>query len=274
MEWGLAGILKVVLGVALGVPLAFYFLQDRLIFQRQTLPEEQRLLIEQRHPSAQSLFIQAADGTRLHAWHLKPAPGAPLVLYFGGNAEEVSWMLALARLHAPGAGWLLVDYRGYGASEGAPSERALVSDGLQWYDHARQNLGSQNIVLFGRSLGSGVAVQIAAVRPLGGVILVAPYDSLRDVAKHHYPLLPVGLILKHSFDSAQHAPQIEARLLCLAAPRDEVIPMVHSKRLYDAWKGPKRWVELRGAGHNSIDQAPAFWPEVEDFLDKNNAKPA
>lgn len=273
MEWGLAGsILKVVLGVAVGLPLVLYFFQDQLIFHPQPLSEAHRALIAQRFPSAESLFIRASDGTRLHAWHLKASPGKPLVLYFGGNAEQVSWMMAQATLHAPGTGWLLVDYRGYGASAGSPSESVLGSDGLQWYDHAKEKLGSQDIVLFGRSLGSGVAVQIAAARAVSGVILVAPFGSLVDLAKHYYPFLPVSWMLKHRFDSAQRAPGVRAPLLCLVAQRDEVIPVVHSKRLYDAWAGPKKWVELLGAGHNSTDDAPVFWEAIREFLDKNNER--
>jgi uncharacterized protein len=273
MEWGLAGsILKVALGVAIGLPLLLYFLQDQLIFHPQPVPESRRALTAQRFTSAESLFIRAADGTRLHAWHLKGAPGAPLVLYFGGNAEEVSWMIAQATLNTPSTGWLLVDYRGYGSSEGAPSESALASDGLQWHDHAKEKLGSQDIVVFGRSLGSGVAVHIAAAREVGGVILIAPFDSLVHVAKHYYPFLPVAWMLKHPFDSVQRAPGIAAPLLCLVAARDEVIPVVHSKRLYDAWAGPKRWLELKGAGHNSTDDAPPFWGAIRDFLEKKNER--
>jgi pimeloyl-ACP methyl ester carboxylesterase len=256
MEWGL------VLGVVLAFPLALYFLQDHLIFHPQRMPEASRALIAER---AESVFIQAPDGTRLHAWYRK---GSPLVIYFGGNAEEVSWMLARAAHHTPGTGWLLVDYRGYGSSDGAPSEKELAADALLWHDHATEKLGAQNVIVFGRSLGSGVAVQVAAARPVGGLILVAPYDSLTSVARHYYPYLPVRWMLKHPFDSLGRASSITAPLLCLVAERDEVIPVVHSKRLFDAWKGPKRWVELLGAGHNSTDDAPAFWQAIREFLVK------
>jgi len=262
MEWGVFG-LKVGAGVALAL-LALFFVQERLIFHPQPGPRAA--------PGADSVFIDAGDGTRLHAWHVKAAPGAPLVLYFGGNAEEVSWMVAEAPRRAPGIAWLLVDYRGYGASEGKPSEKALVSDALRWHQEARTF--SEKIFLFGRSLGSGVAVQLAGSRPVDGVILVAPYDSMVALGAHHYPFLPVSWMLKHRFDSVRRAPQITAPLLCLVAERDEIIPLVHSKRLYDAWKGPKRWVELLGAGHNSTDGAPQFWSAIRSFLDKKNEKPA
>ena len=107
--------------------------QDSLIFHPQPLEESRRAALASR-PGVESVFIHAADGVRLHAWHVK---GDPLVIYFGGNAEEVSWMLDDAARRAPGVGWLLVDYRGYGSSGGSPSEKALVSDALQWYDHVQ-----------------------------------------------------------------------------------------------------------------------------------------
>jgi pimeloyl-ACP methyl ester carboxylesterase len=272
MELGAVGsIVKILLGAAIALPAAAYLLQDRLIFQPQRMPEGQRAEVLRSHPGVRSRFLEASDGTRLHAWEVASAPGAPLVIYFGGNAEDVSWMIGEARRRAPDAAWLLVDYRGYGSSGGSPSEQALVSDALQWFDAAKAGSG---VFVFGRSLGSGVAVQLAAQRRVDGVILVAPFDSLVEVAGHHYPFLPVSWLLRHRFDSAARAGAIDAPLLCLAAERDEVIPVVHAKRLFGAWAGPKRWVELAGAGHNSTDGAPQFWDAIRSFLEKNNEKPA
>ena len=259
MEWGVG------LGFgALLLSAALYFLQDAMIFHPQPVPEAQRAMTA-RH--ARSLFVEAHDGTRLHAWH---RPGTPLVVYFGGNAEEVSWMLRAAMRETPGTGWLLVDYRGYGSSGGKPSEAALVADGLVLFDHARRALDARRIVLFGRSVGSGVAVQVAAARRADGLILVAPYDSLTSLGQHHYPLLPVRWLLKHRFDSLAAAREVQAPALFLVAAHDEVVPPVHSRRLFDAWGGPKRWVALEGAGHNSTDDAPAFWPAIREFLVQPN----
>lgn len=258
MEWGL------VLGALLALPAALYLFQERLIFHPRPMSEASRALIAER---AQSVFIHAADGTRLHAWHRS---GSPLTIYFGGNAEEVSWMLSRVSHYAPGAGWLLVDYRGYGSSAGAPSEKDLVADALLWHDYATRQLGAKKVVAFGRSLGSGVAVQLAAARPVAGVVLVAPFDSLTSLARHYYPFLPVAWMLKHPFESAERARSLTVPLLCLVAERDEVIPVVHSKRLFEAWNGPKRWVELKGAGHNSTDDAPAFWQAIREFLGQSD----
>lgn len=270
MEWGAAAsLLKIVAAGAVALPLALWFLQERLIFFPQPIPEARRAEIVQSFLGVESVFLEAADGTRLHAWHVKAqAPDAPLVLYFGGNAEEVSWMIPRVRREAPQAGWLLVDYRGYGSSGGSPSQKALVSDALLWHDYATKR--STRLFVLGRSLGSGTAVPLAAERPVQGVILIAPFDSLVALGRRHYPFLPVRWMLKHPFDSVALAPSIAAPLLCVVAERDEIIPVVHSQRLYEAWGGAKRWVMLPGAGHNNTDDAPELWSAIRGFLEKKS----
>jgi len=266
----LAEALKFAAALAVGLPLFLYFAQDRLIFFRQPLADARRAEIARRFPAASEVSLSAADGTRLHAWHVRAS--GPLVLYFGGNAEEVSWMLEVVgdpeKGETPGVAWLLVDYRGYGASEGSPSERALVADALAFYDRAASLPGVEagRIAAFGRSLGSGVAVALAAKRALRAVVLVSPFDSLAAVGKRHYPYLPVNWMLKHRFDSASLAPTLGTPLLCLAAARDDIIPPVHAERLFAAWGGPKRWVLLPGADHNGTDASPQFWPAIRAFL--------
>jgi len=271
MEGLIAAVLKVSAAVAVGLPLVVYFAQDALIFYRQPLQESRRAEVARRFPAVQEVFIQSKDGTKLHAWQARAAGAgsekAPLVLYFGGNAEEVSWMLE-GLDQAPGVSWLIVNYRGYGLSEGSPGEAALVSDALQWFDYAMTLPGAdpKRMFAFGRSLGSGVAVALAAQRPLAGLILVTPYDSLAAVAKRYYWYLPVDLLLKHRFDSIALAPALKQPLLCLIAERDEVIPPVHGERLFDAWGGEKRKIMLQESGHNSTDAHPMFWTSIREFL--------
>ena len=255
------------------MPLAVYFLQDSLIFYRQPLAASQREALARR-PDVAEVWLTAADGTRVHAWHLKAGPA--LVLYFGGNAEEVSWMIEEARTEAPGVSWLLLDYRGYGLSEGSPSQKALIADALALYDHAAglPGVDSGRLYAFGRSLGSGVAVALAAQRPLRGLILSTPYDSLRAVAARYYWFLPVRWLLKHPFDSVALAPRLDTPLLCLIAGRDEVVPPAHAERLYEAWRGPKRRVFLASATHNTTDEAAEFWPSIRAFLGNPGDNPA
>ena len=231
---------KIGLALAVGLPLVVYFAQDGLIFQRQPISAATHAQILRRHPAVADVFVDAAGGVRVHAWYLKSGPD--LVLYFGGNAEEVSWMLDAAGTEMPHVSWLLMNYRGYGRSGGSPSEKALVADALALYDHAVKLPGvdARRIYAFGRSLGSGPAVALAAERQLAGLILVTPFDSLAAVAKRYYWYLPVDWLLRHRFDSIALAPKLRQPLLCLIAERDEVIPPVHGERLYAAWGGAKR----------------------------------
>jgi pimeloyl-ACP methyl ester carboxylesterase len=212
--------------------------------------------------------IIAADGIKLRGWLVKGKGSlTPIVIYFGGNAEEVSWLADVAE-HFAGWSLLLVNFRGYGESEGKPGEKELLGDGLAIHDYVkrRPDVNPEHIVAMGRSLGSGVAVNLAAHRTLKGVILVSPYDSIVEVARRHYPFLPVSLMLRHRFDSLSLAPQIGAPLLCLVATEDRVIPVSHSRALFEAWHGSKTWREIARSSHDSIAGEPDYWRSITDFL--------
>src|SRR5215471_14138139 len=223
--------LQIVAGVALAIPLLIWQFQERLIFFPRPLESRPA-----QRSNLEDVAIPAADGTKLRGWLVKGAGArAPLVIYFGGNAEEVSWMVQVAGKFA---GWslLLVNYRGYGQSEGKPSESALFADALAIHDYAksRADVNPERIVAMGRSLGTGVAVHLAAERKLRGVILVSPYDSLVAAGSRHYPFLPVSLMLRHRFDSLSRAPRIDAPLLTLVAGDDRIVPPQHSRALFEA----------------------------------------
>jgi hypothetical protein len=252
--------------VALGFPVLIYFLQERMIFFPQPLLQDPL----QANPGAaiEEVNLVTPDGVRLQGWLVEAKAmqtPAPLLIYFGGNAEEVSWLASTGGRYA---GWslLLVNYRGYGGSEGKPGEAELFADALQIYDYAARRAPGGRVALMGRSLGSGVAVYLAAQRPVAGVILVSPYDSVESVARGVYPYLPIGLLLKHRFDSLARAPGIKAPLLCLVASGDRVIPQPHSARLYAAWGGTKQWREIRPADHDSLAGEPDYWRAIGDFL--------
>lgn len=260
--------ITVFLGAAIGLSALLYFAQDRLIFYPQAAPHFPPQAADM---EIGEVRIPTEDGLTLRGWLAKPASvdarRLPLAIYFGGNAEEVSHMAALAgRLQ----GWslLAVNYRGYGGNAGSPSERALCADALVLHDWAtgRPDVDPARIVAIGRSLGSGVAVYLADQRPLAGVVLVTPYDSLRAVAQRHYPYAPVSLLLKHTFDSIERAPRISASMLMLAARRDYVVPVAHAQALLSKWAGPKTWREFAEAGHNDLDADPQYWEAIAAFL--------
>ncbi|MDG9668823.1 lysophospholipase [Hahella sp. CR1] len=242
----------------------FWLYQDRMIFFPQAVDAGNRSRLK----SIEFKFEH--DGVTLSGWFQRGEISArkPLLLYFGGNGEEVSWN-AWEMEKLPVESFLLMNYRGYGDSEGAPGEEALVGDAVALYDHLTRKLkiDPQHIVLLGRSLGSGVAVQLADRRPVRAVVLTTPFDSLAAVGKQHYPWLPVGLLVRHPFNSLVHAATIKAPALALLAGRDRVVPMEHGQRLMAAWGGPQRTVTLDRADHNDISMYPEYWRAISQFIE-------
>ena len=258
MEW-----LLIVAAIVIGVPAAAWLAQDGLIFFPQPLDSTAHL-----PPHAAPLVVSAADGSRLAGWITQgTAKPAPAVIYFGGNAEEVSHTLADPRWPRE---WSIVaiNYRGYGKSEGKPGERELANDALAIYDAvaAREGIDPKRLVVFGRSLGSAIATHVAVERPASGVILVSPYDSLSAVGRHHYPFLPVSVLLKHRFDAETDARRCRMPMLTIVASSDSIIPAERSQALYDAWAGPKSWEVVPRSDHNSLGATSEFWNAVAKVL--------
>ena len=252
--------------VLLGFPLLIYLFQERLIFFPQPLTKDP--LKTNTGAAIEEVTLVTASQVKLNGWLVKAATTqtpAPLLIYFGGNAEEVSWLASTAGQYA---GWslLMFNYRGYGRSEGRPGEAELFADALQIYDYAASRAPGGRVAVMGRSLGSGVAVYLAAERPVAGAVLISPYDSIESVAKGIYPFLPIGLMLKHRFDSIARAPGIKVPLLCLVASDDRVIPRVHSERLYAAWGGKKQWQAIPHTAHDDIAGEPGYWTAIAEFL--------
>jgi pimeloyl-ACP methyl ester carboxylesterase len=265
MLWFLALIVLVVVAISVAV----YFKQDELIFYPQPLDQAGIGALERSLARSERFELQTDDGVHLRGWFLRAeADGpAPLLIYFGGNAEEVSWVLPeLSRIR----GWsaLVVNYRGYGGSEGRPSERALCHDALLLYDRviSRADVDPHRVVVMGRSLGTGVATYLASQRPLSAVVLVSPYDSLIAIAQTVYPFLPVRLLLRHRFESVVRAPSIKIPLLAVSAAHDTLIPPERSRRLVEAWGGPARLEILDGRDHNNIHGHPLYWDLITKFL--------
>lgn len=258
-------VIKLLFIVYLLVLVLVYFFQDRMIFMTQPISD-----LYTRQFQRYAISFQR-DEAVLHGWHIKHAgaESSPLIIYYGGNAEEVSGNL-LDLIRFPPASLLFINYRGYGSSLGKPTEQALVDDALYIVDEIVKSEGidPQRIVLMGRSLGSGIAVQVAAKRKVGAVILVTPFDSLVNVARSHYPMFPVGLLIRHRFDSIKHAGDVSVPVLCLMGTADRVIPNRLTERLVNAWKGPIETVAIEQAGHNDIQLFPEYWSAIGSFLEK------
>jgi fermentation-respiration switch protein FrsA (DUF1100 family) len=215
--------------------------------------------------------LQARDGKRLAGvLALPPVSRPPLVILFGGNAQEVTSFAPSVSTTYGERAVLLVNYRGYGASEGRPGEAALVGDGIEIFDWAarRADIDASRIALHGVSLGTGVAVQVAAARPPKCVVLTSPFASALDIARDIYPWLPVAWLLRHPFDSAARAPALRMPALVLTGGADTLIPPRHSERLASLWGGPVERVSFEGFGHNDLDLNPRYAATIREFLDR------
>ena len=178
-------------------------------------------------------------------------------LYFGGNAEDVSTAVAALTRIFPGTAVYAMHYRSYGGSTGQPTEAALVADALALFDQIAP--ANPHITLVGRSLGSGVAAQVAAARAPQRLVLVTPYDSIAALAAKQFPYVPVRWLLRDRFDSVERAGQLRVPTTLVIAGRDQVIPPAHSERLASAFApGVANVVRLTNAGHNDVSSAPGY----------------
>ena len=203
-----------------------------------------------------STVTLAVDGANVVVTVAERA-GPSAVVYFGGNAEDVSQSLAPLAAAFPDRALYLMHYRGYGGSSGTPSETALVADALRLFDHVRTQ--HANIVVIGRSLGSGVAVQLASARPAERLVLVTPYDSLQGLAARQFPYVPVRWLLRDKFASVAYAAKITAPTLLIAAEYDEVIPRSSTDALHARFAaGVATLHVVSGTGHNTISSSPEY----------------
>jgi pimeloyl-ACP methyl ester carboxylesterase len=189
----------------------------------------------------------------------RPNDGPRAMLYFGGNAEDVSLSMPSLSAAFPDYAIYLLHYRGYGGSSGQPSEKALFEDALSLFDEVRA--AHSRIAIIGRSLGSGIAVYVASLRPIERLVLVTPFDSLQDVAAAHFPYVPVRWLLRDKFESWKYAPQVCAPTLIVAAEQDEIVPRASTDLLQSRFKSGLATLKvIAGAGHNSISNFPEYMP--------------
>lgn len=203
--------------------------------------------------------IATPDGIKVLAWWSPPAAGHPTVLYFHGNAGSlVDRSGRLRRFQERGIGVYMMTYRGYGGAMGKPTERDNVADGKRAYDALlKEGVAADDIFIFGESLGSGVAVQVAAAKPCAGLILDLPYTSMLDLAQLHYPYLPADFFLKDRYETIRHIGKVQAPLLVVHGEGDAVIPIAMGRTVFDAAPGQKTFLKF-GGGHLDHDARGSF----------------
>jgi hypothetical protein len=205
-------------------------------------------------PEAQEVVLTTSDGEKLVAWHVPPQGDKPVVIYFHGNAEIVAWRAKRHRATiADGTGLIAVNFRGYGGSTGTPTEDGLHRDALAAYEFAAARYQPRRIVLWGHSLGTGVAVRLASEKPVGKLILEAPYSSTADVAASLFPWAPVRWLMKDQLRSDERIGAVHVPLLIMHGAQDDAIPIRFGERLFALANQPKRLVRFDKGGHIDLD---------------------
>lgn len=217
--------------------------------------------------AVQALETTASDGTRLTSWFAPPQSGRPVLLYFSGNAGNISDRADRFRqVVGSGFGLLAPSYRGYPGSGGAPSEAALVADALEAFDWLAGR--GYEIVIHGESLGTGVAANVAAERDARALVLEAPYTATLDIAAAAYPWVPVSLLMHDQFLSREHIKRVTEPVLIVHGTADSVIPVEYGRRLFEEAGEPKELAIFEGAGHSDLWER-GLWPRLLQFLDEH-----
>ena len=204
-------------------------------------------------PEAEEHVLATADGEKVIVWHVPAKPGHPVILYFQGNGDFLAGFFGRFReLIADGTGVVALSYRGYAGSSGQPSERGLLVDAAAAYAFTTARYSPGRIVVWGFSLGTGVAVALAAEQPVGKLILEAPYTSTADVAASVFWFMPVRWVMRDQFQSDARIARVKAPLLIMHGTDDPAIPIVFGERLFALASEPKRFVRFPGGGHENL----------------------
>jgi fermentation-respiration switch protein FrsA (DUF1100 family) len=244
--------------VYLGIVALMYFAQRSLMYFPETLrtaPTQAGL------PRAEEVVLDTADGERVIVWHIAPRGDQPVVLYFHGNGGALRYRADRFRdLTQDGTGLVALSYRGYAGSSGRPSEDGLIADARAAYAFTAQRYPAARLVLWGESLGTGVAVAIAAEKAadksaekkVARLVLEAPFASAVSVAASVYPFVPVRFLMKDQFRSDLRISSVTVPVLIVHGDRDGVIPIASGEQLYALAKDPKRFLRVAGAGHEDL----------------------
>ncbi len=245
--------------VYLGCALLLYMGQRELLYFPTAIVE---------HPYEEILFARDEESIRII---LLNRGNESAILYFGGNAEAVAYSAAELAASFPKQAVYLVNYRGFGGSSGSPTEQNMFSDARSVFDAVVLKHNSVSVV--GRSIGSGVAAQLASERDVDKLVLVTPFDSIQSIAQDSFPIFPISLILKDKFDSLSRVGAIKAETLVLIAEHDEVIAREYTDRLVAAFPSSQISVELiQQSGHNNVSQFKRYYQSMREFLMKDKSR--
>lgn len=249
-----------------------YFIQEQFIFLPTRLPENYQYQFD---IPFEEFFLKAKDGARLNALHFKSPRPKGVILYFHGNAGNLArWgdiTMGLSREYNYDV--VVMDYRSYGKSRGNLSEEALNEDGQLFYDYIMRYYDEKDIVLYGRSLGTGIATRLASINNPKKLILETPYYSLLDIGERRFPFLPVRWLLKYQFKSYEYVRDISCPIAIFHGTDDEIIPMESGKKLFESIPGSnKEFIAVKGARHNNLSVFDAYHLGIRKMLSAGSVK--
>ena len=266
-------IIGIIMGIIyLAICTLLYVKQDDLLFHPQPNTQQEVAEILKATPDFDTFSFVMNDGNKTCGYISKDTikEKLPLVLYFGGNAEEVSHLSDFKK-YFPNTMMALINYRSFGLSQGVISEKTMFSDALEVYDKLITNpeVDANKVIVIGRSIGTGVATYLSSQRKTNATVLITPYENMIDVAFEKYPFVPISLLIKHRFESDKYAPSISTPMLALISANDQIIPKHHAYKLKEAWKGKTEALEV-DEDHNSIMRNEEIWKKIEGFVKENS----
>lgn len=218
-------------------------------------------------PQAEEHVLTTADDEKVIVWHVPPRPGRPVVLFFPGNGDFLAGRVSRFKgIISDGTGLVALSYRGYAGSTGSPSEQGLLQDAEAAYAFTTARYAADRIVVWGFSLGTGVAVATASGHSIGKLILEAPYTSTVDVASSMLPVMPVRLLMRDTFHSDQRIAGVKVPVLIMHGENDPGIPIRFGERLFGMANEPKKFVRFPGGGHENLDDFGAI-ETARQFID-------
>jgi len=261
----------ILVGVLVTFGVYLYFNQGRMVF----IPMRELVVTpEQLNMTCEDVYIEVAPGERINAWYFPGNPGRKTILFCHGNAGNISHRLETVQfLKTFEVNVLLFDYRGYGRSDGRPTEEGVYADARAAFDWLvnEKKVAPQNIILFGRSLGGAVAVDLASKVTCGGVVVESSFTSTDELGRKMFPYFPVKFLLRFKFDSLTKIAKLTCPVLVTHSPDDDMIPVEMGRQLYEAAREPKYFIELIGS-HNDRDylENQAYIEGLRDFIFNNN----
>lgn len=224
----------------------------------------------------ENVSIETADGVRLSGWWVPAEMPRGTVLFCHGNGGNIAGCLdTLLIINRLGLNAFIFDYRGYGYSDGSPTEKGtyLDAEAAWYYLVMKRRITPQQIIIWGRSLGGAIAARTAAKHPAGIVIVESSFTSLKDLVDYRFSWVPSWLLANYAYDTRYYLEQVDVPVLVIHSPDDEIIPFQHGKNLYDSIKGPKAFLEIKGS-HNRgfIDSMAVYESSISDFIDRSLIK--